>query len=64
MREKGFTMSQGIQYVRSRRPIINPNYGFQNELTRYEQQLKKGAIKSTEKAEKTNGFSQKPEKTV
>lgn len=34
MREKSFSLQQGIMYVRSKRPIINPNYGFQNELSR------------------------------
>ena len=53
-------MAQGIGYVRSRRPIINPNYGFQTELSRYEQQLKKGNVKPTvDTIKKTNGFTQK-----
>ncbi len=33
---------QAMEYVRSKRPIICPNYGFQNELKHYEQALKKG----------------------
>lgn len=64
MKEKGFTLQQGTQYVRSRRPIINPNYGFQNELSKLEMQLKKGTVKGPETVQKTNGFTQKPEKTV
>ena len=67
MREKGFTLKQGIEYVRKKRPIVNPNYGFQSELSRLEDRIKKGMIDGSEKTEKgkINGaFSQKPEKTV
>ncbi len=59
MKEKGFSLQQGINYVRSRRPIINPNYGFQTELSRLEQNLKKGNTKPVNSTQKTNGFSQK-----
>lgn len=30
MREKGYGFKQAMQLVKGRRPIINPNYGFQN----------------------------------
>lgn len=63
MREKGFSFQQGLGYVRARRGIVNPNYGFQTELSRYDQQLKKGNIKGADQTKKTNGFSQKQEKT-
>lgn len=29
MKEKGYGLQQAMGLVRSRRPIINPNYGFQ-----------------------------------
>ena len=58
MKEKGYGLQQAIGIVRSRRPIINPNYGFQTELSRLEQNLKKGLTKSSV-PQKTNGFSQK-----
>jgi hypothetical protein len=54
MREKSFTLQQGIQYVRSKRPIINPNYGFQSELSRFEMQLRKGLVKGPDKIDKVN----------
>ena len=44
MREKGFTLKQGIEYVRKKRSIINPNYGFQAELAKLEERLKKGQM--------------------
>jgi len=53
-------LQQAMGLVRSRRPIINPNYGFQTELSRLEQNLKKGTTKTGERSQKTNGFSQKP----
>jgi hypothetical protein len=49
MKEKSFNLNQAMQLVRSKRSIVNPNYGFQNELSRLEQQLKKAALKGVEK---------------
>ena len=41
MREKGYSLSEGIKEIRKKRSIVNPNYGFQNELSRYEMFLRK-----------------------
>lgn len=41
MRSEGMSFKQAMDYVRSKRAIICPNYGFQNELKRYELALKK-----------------------
>ena len=41
MRDKGYSFKHSLQLVRSRRPIVNPNYGFQDELTKYEKTLQK-----------------------
>ena len=30
MREKGYGFKQSLQMVKAKRPIVNPNYGFQN----------------------------------
>jgi hypothetical protein len=30
MRNEGLSFKQALEYVRNRRPIICPNYGFQN----------------------------------
>jgi hypothetical protein len=49
---------QALDYVRAKRSIICPNYGFQNELKRYETQLKKS--KPEKEQEKTfSNFSEK-----
>jgi hypothetical protein len=63
MKEKGFGLQQAINHVRTRRSIINPNYGFQAELSRLEQNLKKGNMKVSNTTQKTSGFTQKQEKT-
>ena len=35
------TFLNALAYVRSKRSIVNPNYGFQNELKKFEINLKK-----------------------
>jgi len=44
-----------MDYVRNKRSIICPNYGFQNELKRYELTLKKTPKK--DKEEKEDSFA-------
>lgn len=44
MRADNMSFQQALGYVRSKRAIICPNYGFQNELKRYETVLKKKAV--------------------
>lgn len=46
------TFLNALAYVRSKRSIVNPNYGFQNELKKFEINLKKN-----KKEEKTNEYS-------
>ena len=46
------TFLNALAYVRSKRSIVNPNYGFQNELKKFEINLKKN-----KKEEKTNEHS-------
>ncbi len=41
MRAEAMGFQQALTYVRNKRSIICPNYGFQNELKRYETALKK-----------------------
>ena len=41
MRAEAMSFQQALTYVRNKRSIICPNYGFQNELKRYEVVLKK-----------------------
>jgi hypothetical protein len=41
MRAEGMALKQAMDYVRAKRSVICPNYGFQNELKRLEMQLKK-----------------------
>ena len=43
MRTKNIGFKQCLELIRSKRPIVNPNYGFQNELSKYEVALKKGS---------------------
>lgn len=47
MKEKGFSYSFSLEYVRKKRLIVKPNYGFQNELTQLERQLKKRGVLSS-----------------
>jgi hypothetical protein len=46
MREKGYSFAQSFQSVKKKRPIVNPNYGFQSELAKYEIALKKKNLSS------------------
>ena len=32
MMSKGYSYSFSLQYIRKKRSIVNPNYGFRNEL--------------------------------
>jgi hypothetical protein len=41
MRQEGMSFKQAMDYVRGKRSVICPNYGFQSELKRYELVLKK-----------------------
>ena len=41
MKTEGYSFTQALELVRSRRSIINPNFGFQNELKKYDLKLKK-----------------------
>jgi hypothetical protein len=41
MTEKGQSFKQAFSIVKARRPIVNPNYGFQEELAKYDKVLKK-----------------------
>lgn len=47
------TFKNAMEYVRNKRSIICPNYGFQNELKRYELTLKKTPKKEREEKEDT-----------
>ena len=49
MKEKGYSFKSGLQLVKSKRKVANPNYGFQDELTRYELFLKKQVLDQREK---------------
>lgn len=42
MRTKGLSFKQSLELTRAKRNIVNPNYGFQNELSKYELTLRKG----------------------
>jgi hypothetical protein len=53
MRAEGMSFKQAMDYVRAKRSVICPNYGFQNELKRLETQLKKNR-QDREQLEKKN----------
>lgn len=44
MRGENMGFKQSLDYVRSKRNIVCPNYGFQNELKRLELNLKKPKV--------------------
>lgn len=44
MRGENMGFKQSLDYVRSKRNIVCPNYGFQNELKRLELNLKKTKV--------------------
>jgi hypothetical protein len=54
MRAENMSFQQALGYVRSKRAIICPNYGFQNELKRYETFLKKKTATSKNEKEPDN----------
>lgn len=39
MKTQGMSMDQALDFVKERRPIIFPNYGFQRQLRQYEKRL-------------------------
>ena len=43
MKHDRMSFKQALEYVRSKRAVVCPNYGFQNELKKYETILKKSA---------------------
>ena len=43
MKHDRMSFKQALEYVRSKRAVVCPNYGFQNELKKYETTLKKSA---------------------
>ena len=51
MRAENMSFQQALGYVSSKRSIVCPNYGFQNELKRYETVLKKKAVTSKNEKE-------------
>jgi hypothetical protein len=51
MRKEGMSFKQALDYVRNKRSIICPNYGFQNELKRFELTLKKQPKKGASEKE-------------
>ena len=44
MRGENMGFKQSLDYVRSKRNVVCPNYGFQNELKRLELNLKKSKV--------------------
>lgn len=63
MRAEGMSFQQALGYVRSKRAIICPNYGFQNQLKRYELALKKNnAPKQDKEKDKEPNYDQFAEK--
>ena len=50
------TFKQALEYVRSKRAVVCPNYGFQNELKKYEQTIKKGLGKVEQVEESKPNF--------
>ena len=49
MRSLNMSFQHALGYVRSKRSVVNPNYGFQNELSKYELALKKKVGNTKEK---------------
>ena len=41
MQEKRLTFVEALKYVRRRRPIVCPNFGFQKQLLDFEKNLRK-----------------------
>ncbi len=39
MKKRGWGFNETFNYVKKRRPIICPNYGFQRQLNQYEKEL-------------------------
>lgn len=60
MREKNYTFKKALQFIKAKRKIANPNYGFQNELSQYEIFLRN---QNTEVI-REKGFSRKEKRTV
>ena len=47
------SFQHGLGYVRSKRSVVNPNYGFQNELKKYELELRKNNNQGMKEEEAT-----------
>lgn len=47
------SFQDGLGYVRSKRSVVNPNYGFQNELKKYELELRKNNNQGMKEEEAT-----------
>ena len=47
MKEKGMTFNKAFEYVKKKRPQIDPNTGFVDQLKKYELELVKNSAKNT-----------------